>query len=199
MIKRLAKGTWNTYKIESILAFLGFVLLVALIYFTDPEWLSPSDTIQIMTLVVLVIVTVSYARSTRKIYEVALNSERNAVYPIVNLTAEETRQDYIRVSFQNIGRGPALNIRMWLELDYDQQFAYLNSEEMKGRSFRAALGVGQQGQLEWSNSEGPLPTRTSGIDVVAEYTDVFRQRFQSKLVIVNVYDQGFHFGKISEE
>ena len=88
-----------------------------------------------------------------------------------------------------------MNFKIWLELDNDEQFRYLKSEEMKNRSFRAALGVGQQGQREWNSSEGILPTRTSGIDIVAEYTDVFRQHFQSKLVIVNTYDQGFHFGK----
>ena len=70
---------------------------------------------------------------------------------------------------------------------------------MKNRGFRAAVGVGQNGQRQWDNSEGPLPTTSSGIDIVAEYTDVFRQSFQSKLVIVNTYDQGFHFGKKKEQ
>ena len=109
---RLVKNVWRTYKIEAILTFLGLVFMVSLIYYTDPDWLSPSDTIQTMTLVVLVVVTVSYAMSTRKIYEVASTAERNAVFPIVNLTAEETKQDHIRISYQNIGRGPALNLKI---------------------------------------------------------------------------------------
>ena len=78
---RLVKNVWRTYKIEAILTFLGLVFMVSLIYYTDPDWLSPSDTIQTMTLVVLVVVTVSYAMSTRKIYEVASTAERNAVFP----------------------------------------------------------------------------------------------------------------------
>ena len=198
-MKRLIASIWRTYRIEAILSLLGLALLAALICYTDPDWLSPSDTIQIMTLVVLVIVTVSYARSTRKIYEVAQNAERNAASPIISIVAEVTNPDQILVSYENIGRGPALNLKIWLELDYDEQFGYLKSDEMKDRSFRAALGVGQQGQLEWNSSEGVLPTRTSGIDIVAEYTDVFRQGFQSKLVIVNIHDQGFHFGKKNEQ
>ena len=192
---RLVKTVWITYRIEAILSLLGLALLVALICYTDPKWLSPADTIQTMTLVVLVIVTVSYARSTRKIYEVALNAEWNAVSPIVNLTAEVTRQDHIRISYQNIGKGPALNLKIWLKLDFDEQFGYLKSEEMKNRGFRAALGVGQQGQLEWNSGEGPLPTTSSGFDIVAEYTDVFLQIFESRLVIVNPYDREFSFGK----
>ena len=198
-MKRQSESICRTYWIEAILSFLGLVLMVALICYTDPDWLSPGDTIQTMTLVVLVIVTVSYARSTRKIYEVALNAERNAVFPIISIVAEVTNLDQIRISYENIGRGPALNLEIWLELNYDEQFRYLKSEEMKNRSFRAALGVGQSGQLEWNSSEGVLPTRRSGIDIVAEYTDVFRQGFWSKLVIVNNYDQGFHFGKKKDQ
>ena len=198
-MKKLAMSVWRSYKFEVIAFFLGLGGAGVLIYFTRRELLAPSDTIQIITLIVLVIVTFSYAKSTHKIYGVASNSERNAVFPIVNLTADVTTQDQIRISYQNIGRGPALNLKIWLELDYDGQFGYLKSEEMKNRGFRAALGVGQEGQREWNRSEGVLPTRTSGIDIVAEYTDVFRQGFQSKLVIVNAYDQGFHFGKKDEE
>ena len=106
------KTLWRTYNIETILLVLGLGLLVTLIWFTDPDWLSPSDTIQTMALVILVIVTVSYARSTRKIYEVARNSERNGVFPIISITVETTNRDQILITYQNIGRGPALNLKM---------------------------------------------------------------------------------------
>ena len=194
-MKKLATTVWGNYRTEAILIFCVFVLAGVLIYFTRRETLAPSDTIQTLTLAVLVIVTVSYAASTRKIYEVALNSERNAVSPIVNLAAKVIDQDQITVSYQNVGRGPALNLRIWLELEYDEQFDYLKSEEMKNRGFTAALGVGQDGQLAWDDSQGVLPTRTSGIDIVAEYSDVFRQGFVSKLQIINPFDQEFSFGK----
>ena len=194
-MRRFAETVWRSYRIETILFILGLVLTGVLICFTRRETLAPSDTIQTITLVVLVIVTVSYAVSTRKIYEVALNSEKNAVFPIVNLTAAAISRDQIRVSYQNIGRGPALNLRIWLELENEEQFDYLRSDEMKNRGFTAALGVGQSGQLEWNSSEDVLPTRTSGFDIVAEYSDVFRQGFVSKLQIINPYDQEFSFGK----
>ena len=183
-----------SYKIEAILFLLGLAATGGLIYFTRRELLGPSDTIQTITLIVLVIVTVSYAVSTRKIYGVALNSERNAVVPIINLSMEETGQDHIRIAYENIGRGPALNIRIWLEREDDEQFWYLKSETNKNKGFRAAVGVGQSGNRRWDNSEGPLPAYT-GFDIVAEYTDVFHQRFESRLVIVNHFDQEFFFGK----
>ena len=104
-MKWLIERIWITYRIEAILALLGLALLAALICYTDPDWLSPSDTIQTMTLVVLVIVTLSYSRSTRKIYEVALNAEKNAVSPIISIVAEVTNPDQILISYENIGRG----------------------------------------------------------------------------------------------
>ena len=194
-MKRVSESVWRLYRIEAILSLLGLALLAALINFTDSEWFSPSDTIQTMTLVVLVIVTVSYAKSTRKIYEVGLDAERNAVFPIIALTVEVTNQDQIYILYQNIGRGPALNLRIWLELESDDQFLYLKSEAMKSKCFHAALGVGQLGQHKWDNSEGALPTRSSGFDVVAEFTDVFSQSFVSKLQIINAYLSEFSFGK----
>ena len=198
-MKRLVESIWRTYRIEVILSLLGLALLVALIYFTDPDWLSPSDTIQTITLVVLAIVTISYASSTRKIYEVASNAERNAVFPIISMAAEVTAPNQILISYENIGRGPALNLRIWLELEGEDQFWYLKSETKKNEGFRAAVGVGQSGQRQWDNSEGPLPTTSSGFDILAEYADVFRQGFQSRLVIVSACDQGFHFGKKKEQ
>ena len=187
-MKRLIESIWRTYKIEAILLLLGLALLVALICYTDPDWLSPGDSIQTMTLVVLVIVTVSYAKSTRKIFEIALDAERNAVSPIISIVAEVTSLDQILISYENIGRGPALNLKIWLE-----------SDTKKSEGFRTAVGVGQSGQRQWDKSEGTLPTTSSGFDIVAEYTDVFRQGFQSKLVIVNPYDHEFFFGKKKEQ
>ena len=194
-MKKLATIIWSEYRLESILLFLGLVLAWVLIYFTFPKTLAPSDTIQTITLVVLVIVTVSYAVSTRKIHKVAVNAEMNAVFPIVNLTIDVISQDQIRVSYQNIGRGPALNLRIWLERECAEQFDYLKSDAMKNKGFVAALGVSQNRQLEWDGSEGELPTRKDGFDVVAEYSDVFQQGFTSKLQIINSCDQEFSFGK----
>lgn len=194
-MKRFTGTVWKSYRIEAILFFLGLILTGVLICFTRRETLAPSDSIQTITLIVLVIVTVSYAVSTRRLYEVALNSERNTVFPIVSLTVDAATPDQINVSYENIGRGPALNLRIWVEAEYDEQFSFLKSDEMKNRAFRAALGVGLNGQLRWDNSEGTLPTRSSGFDIVAEYSDVFKQGFMSKLLIINPFDQEYSFGK----
>ena len=189
------KTLWRTYNFEAILLVLGLGLLVALICFTDPDWLSPGDTIQTMALVILVIVTVSYARSTRKIYEVALNSERNGVFPIISITLNSTIRNQIHITYQNSGRGPALNLKIWLSAEYDKQFCYLKSDAMKNRDFVAAVGAGQGGSRRWNSKDGPLPSPTSGLDIVAEYTDVFRQDSESRLEIVNTFDHEFKFEK----
>jgi len=186
---------WESYKIEAFLTLVVVGLLLALIFYTQPGVLDVGDTIQIVTLSVLVVVTISYARSTRKLYDVALNSEANAVFPIITLTVEVVSHGHIEISYQNIGRGPALNLRIWLEREGEESFAYLKSESEKNMGFHAAVGVNQDGKRKWDSSGGPLPSRSVGFDVVAEYTDVFRQRFQSKLIIIGIHDQEFSFGR----
>ncbi len=193
--KKLFVTAWRTYGIKAILSVLILGLSTALIRYTKPGWLSLDDAIQMMTLAILVIVTLFYAWSTHNIYKVALNAEKNAVFPIVNVTTDVISQDYIRVSYQNIGKGPALNFKIWVEREGEDKFLYLKSQTKKTESFRAAVGAGQSGHHEWVNSDGPLPTRNSGFDVVAEYTDVFQQVFVSKLLIIGLHDQEFRFGK----
>lgn len=197
-LKRFITKILGSYKVEAILSSVGLGTVVILIFHTYPDSLAPSDTIQISALVVLVIVTLSYAISTRKIYEVALNSEMNAVVPILRLEAQIIDPQQIRVTCHNVGKGPALNLRMWLEAA-DDQFLYLKAAHMKSRAFRAAVAADEGGPYTWNDDEGPLPDRSSGFDIVAEYSDVYRRSFVSKLVVINHEDQELSFGRAKEQ
>lgn len=93
--RNFVSSVWSNYRIETILAVLAMVGLPVAICFTERDFLSPNDLIQIYTVIILVIVTVSYAASTRKqaeesrrAVEIALRSERNAVMPIVKLVID---------------------------------------------------------------------------------------------------------------
>ena len=92
---------------------------------------------------------------------------------------------------------------LWVSGD-DEQFDYLKSDYEKQSSFRTALGVGGSARQVWSENldvtpPKPLLNENSGYDVVAEYTDVFRRKFQSKLTIINQYDQELHYGQVRNE
>ena len=102
-MKKQSSGIWSDHKTEFVLGIIGVCGSVGLIIFSYPAFLSPSDTIQSITLILLVIVTISYAKSTHKNYKaafeqvsatkeavrVAVDSERNSFAPIVELS-----QDY---------------------------------------------------------------------------------------------------------
>ena len=201
---------------------VGLCVIGAIIYLRYIGSLMTSDTIQSILVTILVVTTVvytrftviytrstesytrstesyarsteSYARSTHQSYQVALNAEKNAAMPVIALTAEITRHNMMLVSYQNVGKGPALNLRIWLELAEEKQFLYLKSDIMKNKGFCSAVGVDQSGYLGWSEAEGPLPTPTSGFDIVAEYDDVYQRHLASKLAIINQHDQEFSFG-----
>ena len=197
---------------------LGVVLLIlsvcaiTLIQFTDfTNPLSLSDSIQIVILLVLVMVTYWYAQSTKhmsrtanenfevtsKSHDLAVEAEKNSVLPVIMLTPLVTSTDQIRISYQNIGMGPALDFRVWIKADDDWLFGYLSSDASKNRWHQSAVGKNQDGQCEWNKEKRVLPTRAEGFNIVTEYNDIFGRCLESVLVI-NPHDQKFHFGKCEE-
>ena len=125
---------WSDHNAEIIVTVLSLVVFGLLLRITNRNQLTPSDLTQIGTLMVLVIVTVSYAAATHRIeraskeqaeaarkqaeesqraVEVALRAERNAVMPIVKLLASVHPRGTIDIATCNAGRGPALNLTLW--------------------------------------------------------------------------------------
>ena len=72
------------------------VALFLLVYFTYPQPLSPSDTIQILTLVVLVIVTAWYAFSTHRINS-ATSKQAAAITEQARISGEALRVALTRI------------------------------------------------------------------------------------------------------
>ncbi|MYC06046.1 MAG: hypothetical protein F4X57_02535 [Chloroflexi bacterium] len=202
----MANKIWSDYKTEAISCGFGLLVLVALVissYVTD---LDPNAAVQSFTLVVLVIVTIVYAKAIHKTYKatseqvnttkeavrVAVDSERNSFAPIVLLTLRSYGTSGIDAQFENIGRGPALNLSVWLEKPEDSSFDYL---ENKSKKHNAIVKMGQSVLLSWSpfSAQQPLPEYNTGFSMVAEYTDVYLRRFQSKIVIASLKET-FHYG-----
>ena len=198
------------------------VLICVLVYFTERTPITPGDTIQIITLLVLVVATLWYAFSTARIHratgeqaeatrqhadisrqslDVALTSERNAVVPIIRLARGGTSSSLgklqsVEVQYRNIGKGPALNLRAWLQYQTDA------SEEYERTAILPAevVGVDEIQTLVWklSSNTTVLPNSPSDYDIVFEYSDIYGQHFSSHLVISNVHESQFSFGSIQQ-
>lgn len=220
------KMIWSDHKTELILGIVGALGGIALIVFSYPAFLSPSDTIQSITLILLVVVTTSYAKSAHNTYkatsaqvtatkeatevnrqavQVAIDSEHNAVAPLINLRLVESTHfmGIMSVDYENLGKGPALDLMVWIKGD-DEQFHYLQSDAERNRHFRPAIREGETVRCDWSQNMDisptqPLPTINSGFDVIAEYTDVFRSRFESKLTVINQFDREFSYRQVRNE
>ena len=179
------------------------VAVAALVYFTERAYLKPSDSIQILTLVVLVVVTFWYAISThsinrsaneqaiaireqaeisRKALEIALNAEKNAVLPIIrvglgSMAGGESTSQEIQGTCSNIGRGPAINLRVWLSYQPE------HTQEMVRSRIEATgtLPVGESRNLTWRSESGAgtLPGTRSRFDIVAKYSDIYGRTFES--------------------
>lgn len=206
------KGAVNklstVYKLEALGIAVIILLLSSLITLHFCSNLTIAELIQSSTLSILVLVTLWYAKSTfklqtvtehytattQKIFEVSRNAEINSAAPIISLNLAIVDSE-IHVEYDSIGRGPALNLRVWLRSD-DNQFSYLESDKEKNATYRPAVGVGQSGSHVWiAGMNRPLPTWQSGLDVLAEYRDIFQQDFKSRLAVAGEDDQTFHYGK----
>ncbi|MCY4652599.1 MAG: hypothetical protein OXC95_05480 [Dehalococcoidia bacterium] len=201
-----------------VLGVAILLVLSVLAPFTRREFLVPSDVIQIVTLVVLVIVTAWYAYSTHRIHrattdqvaaakeqaeasrravEVALDTEKNTVLPIVKLEwRSSVGGDRVTVAFINIGRGPALNLRAWLRDNAETGKGNLKSNVISAY----ALGVGEQEPHEFrALPRTHLPNLSSGFSIVAEYSDIYEQSFRSTFYVVEDFrDRKSSFERIRE-
>ena len=227
-IKDVAESIWIDHKAEVIVSIVFVLAIIVLIYFTSPKPLVMADLIQIVTLMLLVVVTVSYAISTHRIHkatmdqvvatkeqaevsrqavQVALNAEKNAVMPILSVACEingrgggDSTQD-VRAPHVNIGKGPALNLEIWLS-------PYLENIEDDPRSssrFIQVLGIDDQRYCRWRDSreqELSLSTLSPGFCIVAEYFDVHGRKFRSKVLITDPLgsrSDRFSFSQVAEQ
>ncbi len=144
---------------------------------------------QVPTTIALVVVTITYAKST---YDIAQDTKRhresseeqlqvlkdqqyNAVAPVVAL-ASASDANAIKVHLVNVGAGPALNIRCWIE---DKQH-----KELKGKGFAiAALGIRVREDLVpvkmiRTNVQG-YQLEKNKCRLRIEYEDIFGQKYES--------------------
>ena len=185
-----------------ILALVAAIGIAAIVCLVRQGILTPSEGIEVGTLGTLILVTAWYAYSTHRIQgaardqaeiskratEIALNTARNAVLPIVSLGGPGTsgtttdngavQVNSVSVSYSNIGEGPALNLKVWLSYPFELDGVGSKSSAKP----RSVLGVGEDGQFLWQSSDGEqLPSSTDEYDIVAEYTDIYRRPFRSTL------------------
>ena len=200
----MTKSDWQTSGMGALLCGAILVAGAVLVYFTERAYLKPGDSIQILALIILAAVTLWYAISTHRInksaneqaiaireqaetsrraLQVALDAEKNAVLPVVTLTTGGSSSGSlvteVNANGSNIGSGPAMNLRIWLESSSGDP-AVTHKSSTKPYN---VLGVGESRTLRWrhTSEDKPLPSFEMGFYVVAEYSDIFGRRFGSRI------------------
>ena len=134
------------------------VAVAVLVNFTERAYLRPSDSIQIFTLIVLVVVTFWYAISTHRMnrsaneqanaireqaetskqaLQVAVSAQKNAFLPIIKIETSniqvhtsDSGTHIVEVGMKNIGNGPALHLNVSLRAEVLAEVVALYSQEI---------------------------------------------------------------------
>ena len=202
---------WSDHKAVIIVTLPLLVVLSLLLRITNREELAQSDLVQVGTLMVLVIVTVSYAASTHRIehaskeqaeaahaqaeesrraVEIALRSERNAVIPIVRLEGHGPYySSHATASLRNVGKGPALGLRISAIVKPDSNGDRVGSDLVGIPVFE--VGRNDEVQVPFSEAHGPIVRRWEECKLVASYRDIYGQYFRSTFTLTR--SGGFKF------
>ena len=208
-MKSFIASNWSNLALAIVLVVLLLAAILWLAYLTYLQHLTPGDTIQIIALLVLVIVTGWYALSTHRInraaaeqaassreqaktskdaLQVALNAQKNALLPIIKMESRgldvkssETGTHDVSVDMKNIGNGPALYLSVWIE-------NRLRHTEHVQRIDLHSLDILESGDSCRAANKFHLQTSSmgiydSGFVVVAGYTDIFDRKVISRLDI----------------
>ena len=136
-------------------------------------------------------------RATNQQAEIMRNAQYNAAAPVVMLTAsynESHVEVEIEVSWKNIGRGPALNFRCWLE---DSEHPELRIHE------RAICRTAVEVALTEEMSTGVIRTGISnyrlGVGYIrAQYESVFNRTYESCLLFPENAAPALEYGAATE-
>ena len=156
------------------LVILGIILILDWIYDVSTK-LLPGFDISEAVLFALVAITFGYAISIDRMARHMRQQQFNAVAPVMEIDAHGSGR--IAVHFRNIGAGPALNFRCWIE---DDQFPQLRN--MNTCISRRAVGIDKEFNLDYISTDISNYALDQGY-LRAQYEDVFGQTYESCLMI----------------
>ena len=161
-----------------VLLIIGVGVLLWLSASKATEQASIATTVATFVVALFAVLSAWQARrqadATTRAVEIAVNTELNSATPVIRLEAVQGG-DGIRITYSNIGKGPALMVQIWILHD---EFPHLMGAAH--RHNEPAFGVGRDGVHPWTSAVG-LPELRLGADIVAQYQDVFRRVFESRL------------------
>lgn len=130
--------------------------------------------------------------------QIMLSAEYNAAAPVVSLQSVETVRETeteIKVIFMNVGQGPALNFRCWIEDPEHPEFR--NHLDSIRRTVLAVSRdrVANEGHITIKLRDYHLLDRC----VRAQYESVFSKQYESRLLFVPGVEPQLKYGALNDE
>ncbi|MFQ5924841.1 MAG: hypothetical protein ACE5IE_02460 [Dehalococcoidia bacterium] len=154
--------------------------------------MTVTDWVQAIAIVLLVIVTGIYAwrtfaiskgtekqaEASTKMAEEMREQRHDAVRPVVRIEAQDSRK--INISCTNVGTGPALNLRCWIEDKEHPEWR----DRTKALCLSALAGRGEHRAVKVDTQiEGYTVHEGRGYGYLrAQYEDVFGKPYESRLI-----------------
>ena len=201
-------------KSKEIIRELGIVL-IALIYIAAfaigviflmafPDVGFP-EAMEIAVLATLVGVTYKYVQHTKKMSEemkkqanIMLDGNYNAVAPVMKLVGLKTGgSGVIRIEWENVGMGPALNFRCWIEDEENPQLRSLGK-----LTYRAVVPTGNSPTQQFDNAKN-VPTGIEDYELGkgsgylrAQYKGIFGEKtYESCLMFTSPNEFELKYGE----
>jgi hypothetical protein len=190
---------------EALVLPICIVLVIALVGWSIPSSVSMADRIQTSITSAVLLVTAWYAyltyqavRVSREQSSLLTQSQYNAAVPVINLSVSQiisAEGSVLRISWQNVGKGPAINFRCWIE---DEVFPILKTKPKS--IWRTAIGVALDSNQDWSSIETNIPNYKLGLGYVrAQYESIFDHTYESTYTICENASPELKFGKAKEK
>ncbi|MDA1347766.1 MAG: hypothetical protein O3A47_02715 [Chloroflexi bacterium] len=138
-------------------------------------------------------IAVKQVEISNRTAQTAVNAEHNAMAPVIKLSATQVGGTGIRVDYWNVGKGPAMNLTIWIR---HSEKPHLETIEFQQNE--TAVGVGEDGAFRWVEDQD-LPGLRLGAEIVARYNDVFKRTLESRLEFVTNGPPALYYGTVPDQ
>lgn len=193
---------FDWYKLDKLTVIILPIALLVVIVFVGaslPSGTTMVDRVQTAIPAAVLFVTAWYAfltfqivRTSRHQTDLMVEQQQNSLAPVIMLKVVQDfqpRSTIMRISWQNIGTGPALSFRCWIE-DRRQQDWGIKA------IWRSAVGIAVDNLCDDGIIDTDVKDYRLGVGYVrAEYTSVFGIKYESCLYFSEYGPPEFKYGK----
>lgn len=179
---------------------IGIPIIIVVIAYIAGSYPGKEQVVLAALTAALVSVTAFYVyltsqtvKASNKQAEIMLNAEYNTATPVIKLKVEGRGQ--IKITWENVGKGPALNLRCWIE---DNKHPELQADKMSSTAI--AVGESDMGFVSADIHTGIKDYVLDAGCVRAKYESIFKNKtYESCLLLSPDTDPKFIYHEVNRD